>query len=66
MTLLMTTICWPRAPDRAKSSEIGMGGTREPPSALASAAALVNNYANGIGISGLLHRNCITIINLNG
>jgi hypothetical protein len=31
-----------------------MGGALEPPSALASAAALVNNYANGIANGGLL------------
>jgi transcriptional regulator with XRE-family HTH domain len=39
----------------------------EPPSALASAAALVNNYANGIAMDGFLRPNCITIfINFNG
>ena len=31
-----------------------MGGALEPLSALAPAAALVNNYANGIGKGGLL------------
>jgi hypothetical protein len=30
-----------------------MGGAPEPPSALASAAALVNNYANGIAWDGV-------------
>ena len=38
-----------------------MGGALEPPSVLASAAALVNNYANGIAKVGLLAPNCITI-----
>jgi hypothetical protein len=38
-----------------------MGGGLEPPGALASAAALVNNYANGIANGGLLDPNCITI-----
>jgi hypothetical protein len=38
-----------------------MGGALEPPSALASAPALVNNYANGIANGGLLDPNCITI-----
>jgi hypothetical protein len=38
-----------------------MGGALEPPAALALAAALVNNYANGIAMAGLLVRNCITI-----
>jgi hypothetical protein len=38
-----------------------MGGAWEPLAALALAAALVNNYANGIAMAGLLVRNCITI-----
>jgi hypothetical protein len=38
-----------------------MDGAWEPPAALALAAALVNNYANGIAMVGLLVRNCITI-----
>lgn len=38
-----------------------MGGALEPPAALALAAALVNNYANGIAMVGFLVRNCITI-----
>jgi hypothetical protein len=38
-----------------------MDGAVGPPGALALAAALVNNYANGIAMAGLLVRNCITI-----
>jgi len=38
-----------------------MDGAWEPPAALALAAALVNNYANGIAMAGLLVWNCITI-----
>jgi hypothetical protein len=38
-----------------------MDGAWEPPAALALAAALVNNYANGIAMAGFLVRNCITI-----
>jgi hypothetical protein len=41
-----------------------MGGALEPPSELASAAALVNNYANGIAMVGFLVRNCITIFKI--
>jgi len=42
-----------------------MDGALEPPSALASAAALVNNYANGIAKDGFLRRNCITIFKIS-
>jgi hypothetical protein len=38
-----------------------MGGAPEPPSALALAAALVNNYANGIAFEVFWARKCITI-----
>jgi hypothetical protein len=38
-----------------------MGGAPEPPSALALAAGLVNNYANGIALEGLLAAKCNTI-----
>jgi hypothetical protein len=41
-----------------------MDGALEPPAALALTAALVNNYANGIAIAGLLIRNCITIFKI--
>jgi hypothetical protein len=49
MTALTTTTSFPKVQDSPKVGEIGMGGGLEPPSALAPAAALVNNYANGIG-----------------
>ena len=61
MTALTTTTSFPKVQDSPKVGEIGMGGGLEPPSALAPAAALVNNYANGIAMTGLLVRNCITI-----
>jgi hypothetical protein len=39
-----------------------MADAPEPPSELASAAALVNNYANGIALDGFSGRNCITML----